>query len=118
LNLVNQIKEKAKLPQGGLVTYKHNTNKHINIVEDWMVLENDESCNMRIGIVVESIIHEIKFEIKKADNNFILKVIIASIENKFNFEISSLSDVQAIQFDEVVSFIIDSIINTYDHLRY
>jgi hypothetical protein len=121
MNLTDQIYVKAKVPREVIKIYKHgySTEQYTNIIEEWVRLTDDGSCHMQISFVFEPITHDVEFTTIRKHNNFTLKINSKSRDNyrEFDFLIGDPIDIQCIQFDEVIDFLIDSIVYYYN-LRY
>lgn len=113
LNLINQISAKGEIPKGGLLKYKCGTNDNSNIVEDWIMLNNDGSCSMQISIIVNNILHDVDLLTNKQNNLLTLTIKIYTENQEFNFDLSK-TDVNTINFDNVIEYIFEILANNYD----
>ncbi|MCS4240188.1 hypothetical protein M2306_001754 [Myroides gitamensis] len=114
LNLVYQIGNKGQIPDGSLIKYQKGTNSNINIVEEWVELNDDETCSMRIGIVVNNTNHLVSLSTKQEKSNIDLTVTTdLEVRNyQYNLENNKISD---LNFDDVVSNIFEDIVNSYNN---
>ncbi|RKE77974.1 hypothetical protein [Chryseobacterium sp. AG363] len=117
LNFMKQLGEKGKIPDGGLIKYQKGTNKNINIVEEWVELNDDESCSIRIGISVENILHILYLSTKKQKSDLVLDIVSDAGNKKFLYQLSS-ENVETLNFDEEITFIFDILVQCYDQYKY
>lgn len=117
LNLIKQIGKKGEIPNGGLLKYKSGTRDNINIVEEWIEFNDDESCSMQIGIVTNNLSHDIHFSTKiKQKSNLTLSVTTDINVKQFEFDLMK-QKVQEINFDDVVEYIFETLIKFYDNWK-
>lgn len=113
LNLIEQIGEKGKVPNGGIIKYKNGTRDNINIVEEWIELNDDESCSMQIGIITNPVSHDIDLSTHKQKSVLTLRVTINRETKEFKFDLSEQKP-DKINFDEVVEFIFNELSTNYE----
>lgn len=113
LRMVNEFYEKAEIPNDSMIKYKYGTNENINIVEEWVDLDDNLICSMRISIKIAEVYHDVRFLTTQVDNKLILKVVIDAAYDEFIFDISK-NDISDLGFENVINFVVETIIAVYD----
>ena len=113
LNLIKQIGEKGNILKSGLLKYKSGTRDNINIVEEWIELNDDESCTMQIGIIVDQISHDVDLSTYKQKSELKLIITINRETKKFEFDLTEQKP-DEINFDEVVNYIFEELSYYYE----
>jgi hypothetical protein len=117
-NLVGQIGKELEIPNGSFIKYKAGTNDNINIIEEWVELSDaDERCSMRVGIVADNVSHTVNLSNFKNGNDFTLSVSCADEHKEFEYDLKT-DDPELIDFEDVVTFISDSLVGNYDKWKF
>jgi CTP:phosphocholine cytidylyltransferase-like protein len=73
---------------------------------------------MRINIIISGVSHYINFYSTKSDNSFLLNVIIETITKEFSFDLNENLNLSKVQLDNVVNFIMETLMEIYDRWRF
>ncbi len=116
-NLVREIGKEMEIPNGNFKKYRAGTNDNINIIEEWVELNDDESCSMRVGIIVENIVHNVDLVNYKTENKLTLSVSCVDEIKEYEYELSKIKP-EAVNFKNVVAFISESLVGRYDKWKF
>ncbi len=118
LNFTNQLYKKAELPNNGMIKYKYGTDDNSNIVEDWLEIDDNGNCAMRISVIANDIRHDFWLSNSKDGDTLKLEISNGNEAKKFAYDLTIQKNVAQIEFESEIDFIIDSAIILYDRWRF
>lgn len=113
--LVNNLRKEWDIPPGNLLTYKYDTNDHINLIDDCVGLDNGKAI-LRVGLIVRDFQHLITFEAHVSDTDTLsLNIIIQEEEDANEYAIATPLPIY--DFTPTFNFMGDSLISLYKEAK-